>query len=113
MQDQIVELIKMSFVPDSEKLKYSTAQLEDLAKQSGNPPYYSGFCPMMMMIADSAAYDLQVRQSALVQFKNAIKRHWNSTKFSISAADKSQIVNNLVNAFIRTASIPLLLRLYR
>ena len=68
---------------------------------------------MMMMIADSAAYDLQVRQSALVQFKNAIKRHWNSTKFSISAADKSQIVNNLVNAFIRTASIPLLLRLYR
>ena len=45
MQDQIVELIKMSFVPDSEKLKYSTAQLEDLAKQSGNPPIIQDFAP--------------------------------------------------------------------
>ena len=35
MQEHVIELIKMSFVPDSQTLRHVTSQMEELAKQSG------------------------------------------------------------------------------
>ena len=57
MQEHVIELFKMSFLPDSEKLKYVTTQMEELAKQPGTVLCYLGFCPMMMLIADTPVVD--------------------------------------------------------
>ena len=35
MQEHLVELFKMSFIPDYEKLKHVTMQMEELSKQPG------------------------------------------------------------------------------
>ena len=66
-----------------------------------------------MVIADTANYDLPIRQAALVQFKNAARKYWNSTAYEIQATDKNQIVSALVDAFIRISGIPILLNLYK
>ena len=68
---------------------------------------------MMMLIADTTNYDLPIRQAALVQFKNAVRKYWDSTAFQIQPADKNQIVSSLIDAFVRISGISILLNLYR
>lgn len=45
MQEHVIELFKMSFLPDSEKLKYVTSQMEELSKQQGIVPLISRILP--------------------------------------------------------------------
>lgn len=67
----------------------------------------------MMAIADNPAFELPIRQAALVQMKIAVKKYWDSTAFTISVADKNQIANTLIDAIIRVSQIQLLLRIYK
>lgn len=43
-----------------------------------------GYCMIMMEITDDQSLDLGIRQAALVQLKNTIKKYWNSTQNPIS-----------------------------
>lgn len=51
-----------------------------LTQMSRQPSY----CMIMMEITDDQSLDLGIRQAALVQLKNTIKKYWNSTQNPIS-----------------------------
>lgn len=66
-----------------------------------------------MEIADDQSQNVSIRQSALVQLKNAIKRYWNTTKNEMSKQEKSAILNALVPAFIQSSNSYPLLKIYK
>lgn len=55
-----------------------------MSKQPSKFYLILGYCMIMMEIADDQGLELGIRQAALVQLKNTIKKYWNSEQNPIS-----------------------------
>lgn len=66
-----------------------------------------------MKIADNSDISIPIKQGALIQLKNTIKKYWSATSYSICEEEKQTIMGNLVMAFIRSSHTFQLIKLYR
>ena len=82
-KEPILAALLSSFQADQDKLKEATAYLAEASKTPGNSIPNLGYCMTLMEIVDDANVNETVKQAALIQLKNTIKRSWKAKKYEI------------------------------
>lgn len=78
MKSEALQCLSLSLVGDSNILKNVTSKLGELAQNPGTNWNNLGYCMSMMEIANDQTQEVTIRQAALVQLKNCIKKYWKS-----------------------------------
>ena len=69
----------------------------------------------MLQITDNAELDINVRQFAIANLKNNLKKYWKQKKAEdpcFSEEDKTTVKDNILQALIRSSLIPKLAKMY-
>jgi hypothetical protein len=82
LKEPILTALMSSFQADQQKLTQSTTYLTEISKSPGIIYLILlGYCMTLMEIVDDINVNEAVKQAALIQLKNTIKRNWKAKKF--------------------------------